>query len=354
MTTSDKLKNKKIIINIVALILIFFFSFHFYPKINVYNKFDYKGIKTDPQFIIIIDNNTKSYSNTEILFKQDPESLMGKKTQFLKEYMKYLESKPNIIADAPCPNELMENNLRNVQIYFDDNMYLDENYKKFNVRFNFFKFSKNSDNLEINKCFDYIFKENLNKYYLIYLEGIIRILNEQHNLKKQLFFFDDLNSLNLLEKNLITVSNLIDDIEAGKIAFVKFYEKEIEAIYKNGKNVHTYTRNVDQSFITTKLISKNVLYVVQPYNSSDLIKNTINESFLREKIIHENLISIVKRSNFFIDPNVTYVFEKQKDKNSSKIIVFTISLLIIVSINIGYKILNRKQISKFVNKFMNN
>ena len=342
MTTSVKIKNKKIIINIVVLILIFFFSFHIYPKINVYNKFDYKGIKTSPEYIMIIEDKYK-YSNVELILRQDIETLSTKKSQLLKGYMKYLESKPNIIADAPCPNELMANNLRNIQIYFEDNMYLDENYKKFNVRFNFYKFFKNSDKLEINKCFDYIFKENLNKYYLMYRNEVTRILEEENNFKKNLYNLDS------VQKNYISTSNLINDIEVGKIIFVKIFKDEIEATNTNGTNVHAYNFNADQSFFIQKLISKKVDFTFQPLELSSF--GTINQ---KNQKITENLISIIKRNNFFIDPNVTYTFEKQKDKNSSKIIVFTISLLIIASINIGYKILNRKQISKFVNKFMNN
>jgi hypothetical protein len=75
--------------------------------------------------------------------------------------MKYLESKPNIIADAPCPNELMENNLRNVQIYFDDNMYLDENnnfiFHKYNEN-TIVNYQVNDTNLTLEKTL----KENSN------------------------------------------------------------------------------------------------------------------------------------------------------------------------------------------------
>ena len=165
MTIFVKIKNKKLIINIFALILIYFFSFHFYPKKFGYNKFDYKNIRT---------NTLNTFINTsreQILNKGislDLESLRKQKNTFLLGYMEYLKKNPDIVTDAPCPNELKANNLRNVQIYIDDDIYLFNNIEKFNVRFSFYKSFKNSDKLEINKCFDYIFKENLNKYYLLY------------------------------------------------------------------------------------------------------------------------------------------------------------------------------------------
>ena len=361
MTTFVNIKNKKIIINIVALISIFFFSFHFYPKINFYNKFDYKGIKTFSHLIFFSSKNTADKDTliiyAENLNRRDPDFLSNNKIEFLDQYMKYLKTKPNIIADAPCPNELKANNLRNVQIYFENENYnsLDENDKKsneFNVRFNFYKFSKNSGNLEINKCFDYIFKENLNKYYLIYRNLTIQLIEDQLNLRKESFLFANEN--NLAEKNYILTSNLIKDIELGKIVFVKLFENnEIEATYTNGTNVLAYFP--DKSLLISKLSSKNVDYshVYQISKSTDIIKKRIYEDVLKAEVLNENMISIMKKSNFFIDPNVNYTFEKQKDKNSSKIILFAISLLMLVSINIAYKKMNRKKISKFINQFIN-
>jgi hypothetical protein len=147
------------------------------------------------------------------------------------------------------------------------------NIEKFNVRFSFYKSFKNSNKLEINKCFDYIFKENLNKYYLLYRNNQIEMLTNQFNITDEFFNFE---------------------------------------------------------FLTGE----------------------IKELYLKEKFFSENVIRLLKNNNFFVDPNITYAFEEQRDKNLNQILVFAISLLIIVFINIGYEKLNRKQVSKFINEFI--
>jgi len=264
MIISNKVKHTKLIINIVVLILIYFFSFHIFPKLSLYNKLEYKGIVVNEFFIntLSLTNNNKFIGNSLV----DQRDLNFTKSEFLNQYFYYLINNNNLISNAPCPKELMVNNLRNIQIFNDGIIDFFENNLKFNVRFSFYNFFNSSKKLDINKCFDYIFKENLNKYFILYRDKILKNLQDQNE-----------------------------------------FLKKIEV--------------------------------------NDQIKLLIE--------INEQTIVIIKNYNFFIDPNINYSPKQEEDKSWPKIIAFIISLLIVVSINIGFKQLKRKQTLKLINKFMN-
>ncbi len=176
MKILNKISNTKLIINIVVLILIYFFSFHIFPKLGFYNKLDYTGIKSNARDIFFYTQSV-NINEDEILKRQD---------HFLKQYFYYLSKNSDLMSNAPCPRELLINNLRNVQIYNDNFLdFLDEDIK-FNVRFSFYKFFGSSEKLDISKCFDYIFKENLNKYFLLYRAKLTRNLEYQNEFLKKI------------------------------------------------------------------------------------------------------------------------------------------------------------------------
>jgi hypothetical protein len=263
MKISNKIYNAKLIINIIILILIYYFSFHIFPKLSFYNKLDYIGIASNARGIFFIPpiqgSNFDRYNTDELQYAKQQE-------QFLKQYFYYLNKNSDLITNAPCPRELLVNNLRNIQLYNDANLNFLEDGLKFNVRFSFYNFFNSSKKLDINKCFDYIFKENLNKYFILYRDKILKNLQDQNE-----------------------------------------FLKKIEV--------------------------------------NDQIKLLIE--------INEQTIVIIKNYNFFIDPNINYSPKQEEDKSWPKIIAFIISLLIVVSINIGFKQLKRKQTLKLINKFMN-
>jgi hypothetical protein len=182
MIILDKIKNTKLIINIVVLSLIYFFSFYIFPKLGFYNKLDYVRIETNAQKIFIPFIVIES----DFSFHKNEEKILSDQNKFFKNYFIYLNRNKNLISDAPCPRELMVNDLRNIQIYYNDNSnYIDKDFI-FNVRFIFYKFFGSSDKIDINKCFDYIFKENLNKYFLLYRDKYIEDANFKISLLKNL------------------------------------------------------------------------------------------------------------------------------------------------------------------------
>jgi hypothetical protein len=69
----NKINNAKVLINIVVLILIYFFSFHLYPNLGFYNKLEYKGIKTEA--FNFFSNNHNNYLNPELVLDEEPEFL---------------------------------------------------------------------------------------------------------------------------------------------------------------------------------------------------------------------------------------------------------------------------------------
>lgn len=174
-------KNKKllIIVNFFLLILTFYFSFNIYPGLNVDNKINYQRIKTNSDlFFTSVWIAERSKVNRQ-------EYIEDKKKQFLAKYIQYINLKPQIKEKAPCPNELIKDNLRNIQIYpnpLDDSIIKDY---QFNVRFNLSKFylysQKDSSNL--NKCFNFLFIENLNNYFNIYRQNLIDELKIEYDYK---------------------------------------------------------------------------------------------------------------------------------------------------------------------------
>lgn len=227
MIVSDKVRIKIIIINIIILIFVYFFSFHLSERLFFYNKFDYKEINTNAKSTIV-------YMKYDF---QAPSAVINKKNLqhetdiFLDLYFNYLKKNPHIISEAPCPSELMINNLRNIQIYKSNkNDDFLENPYKFNVRFNFYKFSESTGKLNMNKCFDYIFKENLNKYYLLYRDKIIENINDEIIILEKIYNIDDLQILDL-KSSTFPLNNENDKTPIKKK--IKDYKNLIKIIKMN-------------------------------------------------------------------------------------------------------------------------
>jgi hypothetical protein len=185
MIILNKIKNTKLIINIVVLSLIYFFSFYIFPKLGFYNKLDYVNIKTNAQKVFILTGSI-GFDNESFFNNTTEDKISIAQNKFFKNYFDYLIKNKNLISDATCPKVLMVNDLRNIQIYYDYDSNFIHNSHMFNVRFNFYKSFGSSDKIDINKCFEYIFKENLNKYFLLYRDKYIEDTNLKISLLKKL------------------------------------------------------------------------------------------------------------------------------------------------------------------------
>jgi hypothetical protein len=291
------ISKKKIIINIIALILFFFFSFHIFPKFGIYNKLDYKEIKSN-----VINTHLPYFALDASNLMEKEEFLLKQKDQFLLQYINFLKKNQNFIIDAPCPSELLANDLRNIQIYNNEINDGLNNFEKFNVSFRFYNFTISDEKIDLNKCFHYIFIEGINRYYLIYRE----------------------NKIKLLANQLLFIQSLAKTKETQNQMFLKDQVKN------------------------SLSSSDNNIEIIAKFFKSDY------ELRLKAEYYEKLLVRIKTADDFFIDPNLSYAAPEQRNvKVLNKIIIFIICLMILVSINIGYGKLNRKQVLKFVNKFMN-
>ena len=343
MIISNKIKKAKLIINIIVLILIYFFSFHIFPKLSFYNKLEYKEIVVNELFLNLLSlTNSNKFIDNSFANEKD---LDDEKNRFLNQYFYYLINNNNLISDAPCPKELMVNNLRNIQIFNDGTNNFLNNNLKFNVRFSFYKFFWSSEKLDINKCFEYIFKENLNKYLLL---NRVRFVEKIENKIKFINIENNNNNQKLENSKVINdlpFSTFLGEVEKGNIVSVVISAdikgNSIEGTFANGTKFKTYSLNYPN--LVEKLSSKGVSFSVVPKNEKTF--EIVNKL--------ETYIKLMRSINYFVDPNVSYTFTQQNDKSSPKILTFIICLLIVVFINIGFIKFNKKQISKFINKFMN-
>jgi hypothetical protein len=169
----------KIIVNFFLFILAYYFCFNIYPSLNADTKINYQKIETNSDlFFSSVWIAKRSSVNRQ-------EYIEFKKNEFLTKYIDYLNSKPDIKTKAPCPSELIKNNLRNIQMYpnlFDDPIL--KNYQ-FNVRFNLSKFYLYSQNdlSKLDKCFNFFFVEQLNNYFIIYRQNLIDELKIEYDYK---------------------------------------------------------------------------------------------------------------------------------------------------------------------------
>jgi hypothetical protein len=167
---------KKIIIfNIFFVIIIFFLSLFFSKKLPFVRTYEYTDIRINPlvsEFLIFQRNILKNdhYFSSYTLEK------------FITEYIEYFNSNKNLHALAPCPSEVLGSDLRNIQIY---KIIKGRFNQKFNVRIKNNNFYKN--NFNIDKCFNYIFIENFNEYFLKSIQHDNKIIETHISLLKKLY-----------------------------------------------------------------------------------------------------------------------------------------------------------------------
>jgi len=321
----------------VILILIYFFSFHIFPKLNSNNKYDYRHINTNAKEIFGGDwalfHNSNSRNN----------HTKTKQYQFKIKFLSYLDNSPDIKKNAPCPSEIFENNLRNIQIYknikndFEDFDYLTE----FNLRFIVNKFRKSSiEKSNIDRCFYFLFVETLNKFYLQERDLIIQELESQRKLVLTVLGKDLPSSQN------ITFTSFMEELKKGNIVSVNMIGSYVEGIFVNGKKFATYTP-LHYSGLVEQLISKGTLLTVE---DPDTTKKNTQQFYMLGILIEQ-----YKKNNFFINPDSNYKYIKNEKKNIewAEFITFFLCILIFAFIKIGSRKLNRKQLSKFFNKFIN-
>jgi hypothetical protein len=171
----------KIIVNFFLFILAYYFCFNIYPSLNADTKINYQKIET---------NSDVFFSSVWIAKRSgvDRQSYIEfKKNEFLTKFIDYLNSKEDIKKKAPCPDELVKNNLRNIQIYPS---HLDDPIAKtyeFNVRFNLSKFNLyNQDLSKLDQCFNYFFVENMNKFFILYRKNLIDELKIEYDYKSSM------------------------------------------------------------------------------------------------------------------------------------------------------------------------
>lgn len=336
MTIFGKLKKAITILNIIILILIYVFSFYIFPKLNSNINYNFININTRALDIF----STDWILSSEVVQKKD-EYINKKKNAFLLKFFYYLEKSPNILKIAPCPSELFENNIRNIQLYenFNNNLNPDY-YKQFNVRFIVNKFKlEPPQKSDINKCFYFIFVENLNKFYLVERDSLIEELEKERTLM-----------LNILGKDFsfsddITFSNLITEIKNGNIASINFFGDYLTGVFKNKKKFSTKIPN-NYNGLVELLISKGVTF---SEFSPNIFKNIIERL-----VILENLIEQYKKNNKFINTEASYNYIEKNKKNKiwPEILVFLISISIFFFVK-NFSVKYKKLIPTFLNKFIN-
>jgi hypothetical protein len=325
-----KLKYKIIILNIFVLISVYFFSFNIFPKIISNHQYNYQSIKINVKNINEINFIIQKLQlGSDGYFINDNE-------KFLKEFTEQL-SKSSIIAEkTPCPSELLRNKMRNINVYFTE-----QNKKNFNVRFYANKFFGSSiDKFNMDLCFNYIFVDNLNKFYNKKFKDYI------NNLEENYFFYLHEYNIKFLE---LSFSAFISEIEKGNITSVKIGSNLIEGTFVNGE---IFITNLPDNFnIIQKLLDEKVNVLTAEPNELFYIVNEITS--LKNKVEYLKKFLKPTANFFFIDPNVNYKHEEKIEKIYwQKIWAFIICMITIIIIQIAYYKFGKKKISRLINKFI--
>jgi hypothetical protein len=328
-------RNATLILNIAIFILIYFFSFHFYPKLNSNNKYDYPYIKTNIKEIFelewIVSNSTTT--KTEYAKK--------KLDKFLLKFLSHLNNSPDLLKTAPCPQELFKNNLRNIQIYkVPEDLSDFYNLDHFNIRFTVNRFQKSSiEKFDIDKCFNFLFVETLNKFYLVERDFLIQELENNRSLILSLLRID------LSFAQNITFSSFITEIKKGNVTAVKVRGSYLEGIFENGKKFTSYLPLYYDGPLLELLVSKGINITIE-----DLDKDMYKKLSILELQIQNH-----KKTKLLINPEAKYKYSQNVIEHSKwgNLLIFSICTLIFIIIKISSKIINKKQVSKFLNKFIN-
>lgn len=338
-------KYKKIIFNVIILTFIYYLSFTVFPNLSSSDQYNYKKISINEKNIYAVDILMGSSADVNIkqfYWIKDKDYL-----KFLNEFIQDLSKDSILLKNIHCPSEILKNNMRNIYIYFEKN-----DKSIFNVRFYVNRFfNSRSKETDLDKCFNFIFVENLNKFYSKKFEAFVNNLEnlyESSNFEKKNF-----SNINVLE---FTYSDLIKKIKEKEIKLIKlknsniedndvFGKGYIEGKLKNGQFFRTAQYKIGDQYINL-LLSDNATIII---NNRDILEDQIdNFNFnLNQKINY--LKKIPKNSNnfYFIDPNTNYRHtEIVKDMTLQKYWSFIILCTIII---IGQIIYNKlpKTKSKF-------
>ena len=262
MNNFSKKKKLLITLNFFLLILVFYFSFYIYPSLNYNTKVHYKSIETNSDIFF----TSAWIANRSSVDRQSYIEL--KKHDFLTKYIIYLNSEPNIKAKAPCPNELIKNDLRNIQIYPNPLGNPIANIHLFNVRFNLSKLNfYNQDLSKLDQCFYYFFVENLNKFFILYRENLVDELTKEYNYKLLIGYN---HRDNLTSTELKNVNEFIN-----KINF--FVNPNANYSHSNSK-ILKQNANSSEIFFLICLLIILIINIISYYNKkiSKIINDFIN------------------------------------------------------------------------------
>jgi hypothetical protein len=215
------------------------------------------------------------------------------------------------------------NNLKKFCVNFDDNLFI-EIFKKYKNKDDEENFVLNSNNIEdglYDKINNYI--TNLKKQLNFKLENLIANIHSNHNLNREISFYNTINLISLkVSKKLIKSSFLIFSPKfTGILRKMRMYYKE------NNNNINNLNLQYINGTITdlknnnsVRLIKKNVinnfLYISPENDSFTIFKNNIYKIVLIFEngyyFIDENLILNNESFTFYKESNNPFINYKNE------------------------------------------
>lgn len=166
---NNLIKKKLIYFNLFIIIFLFFISFFFKPNLNLTVKYRFNNIVVNDKLNIFNEIlNESIISDTELLKKLHYKGL----EKIVSNYFQYIVDENNERVYKNCPTEITETYFKDVRIYKVDRF--DE---KFSVEIQYNSLLSSAED-EIKKCFEVIFYEQFNIYYLENLEKIKRYISD--------------------------------------------------------------------------------------------------------------------------------------------------------------------------------
>jgi hypothetical protein len=162
MVINKFLKNKKIIyLNLFFVISLYVISFFLRPNLIIQNKYSYINIPINPETLVA----------KFILDKKDVEEIeIG---TLINSFMGSLINKKPLSIIDNCPKKITYENFRDIIFYK-----LNENNFSIDI-------INNSPKESIQKCFETIFIEEFNKFYLNEIKKKIKIYSDINNINQQ-------------------------------------------------------------------------------------------------------------------------------------------------------------------------
>ena len=248
MVINKFLKNKKIIyLNLFFVISLYVISFFLRPNLIIQNKYSYINIPINP----------KSSVTKFILDKKDVEEIeIG---NLINRFMgSLINEKPLSIIDN-CPEKITYENFRDIIFY----------------KLNEYNFSidiiSNSPKESIQKCFETIFIEEFNKFYLNEIKKKIKIYSDINNINQEY-----LNTFNNKNDNSKIIYEYNYNIQTRTLA-INFLENFNFIVDPNIKYQPTFKKN-EISYVLIYLV------LVLIFFSFQIIYFVIKELYKYKKI----------------------------------------------------------------------